>query len=261
MVMIRPESSASAATLVTLLACAGCVCVLGCAAPPPPAPSGKVSPPQESANSIPDSPLSGTLRGAPFKLANARYYVDTRRGYEHIEVQLNAASAGEPCGPLVSKDDPTVFLRRKGSEHPAPGEVRLEPKTPGPWEVHYQAREHERWIGNGYAAALLVLKEVRSDGALEADLSVCFADGLKSCVSGSINATRCKIPIDSPVRGTEVAGESAESYILRTRNTPRPSAPEQVSPDGGAPASAPVAPPSTSASAAPAPAPSHGSSH
>jgi hypothetical protein len=109
---------------------------------------------------------------------------------------------------------PTVWLRRRGPEPITRGEVRLTPKSDGPWEVHYQVKGHRGWEGNGAAAALLVIREIRNDGTLVGDLSACFADGQKSCVSGSFVAHPCPIRIDAPVRGIEVP-ETPEAYLRR----------------------------------------------
>jgi hypothetical protein len=97
----------------------------------------------------------------------------------------------------------SVWLRRKAHREIQAAQVRIAPGDQSPWEVHYQLKEAGHWIGNGDAAALIVINTVGSDLKVQGELWSCFADGQKSCVSGSFVATYCPIRIDAPIRGVE----------------------------------------------------------
>jgi len=175
----------------------------GCNAEPP-APSGeKVRPPHESADAIPGSAVQGTIRGRAFEARDARLLVDARPGYEQVEIALSAASSSTPCGRLDDPAAPRIWLRRKGAEPVAMGEVRLSQGTEQGWEVHYQLEQGGTWVGNGDAAAILRLRPADGGAGLVGELAACFADGMHSCVAGRFAALRCPLSIDLPLRGTE----------------------------------------------------------
>lgn len=185
---------------------AGVIGLLGLAAcqeeihPKPPTP---VSPPVASADSIPEAPLSGSIRGVPFKLGDARVLVDRRINYAHTDIKLSAGSAADACGPIKTKNPTSVWLRLDGAASVEPGEIHLEPGKPaGGWSVHYQVRQGERWTGNADGAAILRIRTANPDGTVVGDLAVCFGDGEKSCVSGTFSAPRCTVSLDEAVRGT-----------------------------------------------------------
>lgn len=231
---------------LSLLVVATCASAgsLACAKKAPP--SLDVSSPQSSPESIPDAPLSGKVRGAAFKLADARYYVDQRRGFEKIDILLGGAAAADRCGPTNPVDGPAVWLRHLGAQKIEPEKASGKPRQPSPWEVHYQVRDKEGWVGNGDSAYLLVIRAVRPDKTIVGDLSVCFADHEKSCVSGSFEAFFCPIAIDAPVRGTEQAEPIPAKWVRK------PGASASVAPapsDGAAPSGSPSTMPSASTSA------------
>jgi len=202
----------------TRVALAGALALLAaaCTEEPPPPPSGPVSPPVESFESIPDAPVSGTLRGAPFSLRDARYSVDRRMAYAHTDVKLSAGAAESPCGEIKPRGAASVWLRLSGAGAVERGQMKLDPKTPAPWSVHYQAREDDRWLGSGSGVALFEIKSIGADGKINGELAVCFADGKKSCVKGSFAAQPCPISIDEPVRGTFPV-EDIEGHLPKPR--------------------------------------------
>jgi hypothetical protein len=167
-----------------------------------PAPAAHdVQPAPTSPDSIPEAPVSGTIRGRDFALRTATYIVDRRPGYEHVDIRLSAGEALSPCEP--APDATSVWLRRKALREIQATQVHIAPGDQSPWEVHYQLKDAGHWVGNGDAAALIVINTVRSDLKLQGELWSCFADGQKSCVSGSFVATYCPIRIDAPIRGVE----------------------------------------------------------
>ena len=92
-----------------------------------------------------------------------------------------------------------------------------------------------------------MIRNVRADLQVEGDLSVCFADGMDSCVSGAFSARYCPIAIDAPVRGTQVMEHPPER-----KGAPAPAG----SADAGATESGSVVvPPQPSGSAAVTPPP------
>ncbi len=194
---LGPSRTVAALTLLGALASFG-----ACKAEAPPE-KYQVEPPPTSAETIPDSPLTGKIRGDEFKLANARYYVDRRLGYEKVDIKLSAGQAEDPCGPVMPRESTMVWIRHWGPEPMQKLEARIDPSQPGPWEAHYQVRVEKNWLGNGTSSALLVIREVSPDLSLHGEIKLCFADKDKSCVAGTFVATYCPIRIDSPVRGTD----------------------------------------------------------
>jgi hypothetical protein len=150
---------------------------------------------------IPEGPLSGTIDGKSFAVKTAIYAVDRRLGYEHVDVKLYSTEIEEPC----AKNDPggpTVWLRRRGAEPLVPGTARVAAGEPSPWEVHYQIKEGRAWMGNGDAAASIVIRQVETDAKIHGELSAAFGDASRSLVAGTFVAQRCLISIDAPVRGS-----------------------------------------------------------
>lgn len=223
----RATSTLRSSALALLLCGAGCK-------PHHKAVSTDVSPPQSTPGAIPDAPVSGKVFGVPFTVKTARYYVDQRRGFEKIDVILSASEATEACGPLVRKDAPSVWLRRRGAERVTQSEARITPGEKSAWEVHYQAKEEKQWVGSGTAAALVAVRALRPDKTIDGDLSACFADESKSCVSGAFSAVYCPIGIDAPVRGTEPPEPIPEKF----RRAFGGSVPPQVAPGASSQAGA-----------------------
>ena len=183
-------------------------------------PSLDISAPQQSLDAIPTAPVSGKIHGAAFRIGDARYTIDQRRGYEKLDIVLSAGTASDRCAATSPADSPAVWLRHPGEAKVEPTKATLTPRGGGPWEVHYQVREKEGWRGNGDAAALLAIKEVRPDRTIAGDLSVCFADDEKSCVSGTFEAHYCPISIDAPVRGVEPLERAPEKAASKTPAPP-----------------------------------------
>ena len=202
---------------------------------PPPAPA--------NGDSISVGPLSGRLLGEHFAAHSARYYVDQRPGYEKVDIKLFADKAPTSCGDFPEKKQASVWLRRKGATRVSPGTFRANVKDGGEWEVHYQVRREERWLGYGEANALFVITTVDPDLKIRGELSACFRDPSGSCVAGRFVATYCRIGIDAPVRGTEAMERQPKKPMLA------PKGPNADAKDSGAEASTP--PPGPSASAPP----------
>lgn len=155
-----------------------------------------------SEDSIHVGPLSGKIDGQPFQVKSARYYVDSRPGFEKIDIQLFDVAGPTPCGPLASATPPSVWLRRVGPTKLAHSKTSTTVKDGGEWEVHYQIHVKGGWLGYGEANALLVLEAPDPDMKVFGILSACFRDHAGSCVAGEFTATWCHIGIDEPVRGT-----------------------------------------------------------
>jgi hypothetical protein len=204
------------------IAMAALLAAAGCAEEAHPVAHGGAEPPVTAVEAIPDAPVSGMLRGARFTMKNARYVADHRQGYTHTDIRLSAASAEAGCGELAPKGAAEVWLRLERSDKVETAVVNLAPGQASPWSVHYQVREGDAWVGSGDAAALVVLREAGPDGKISGGLAVCFADGAKSCVSGSFEAEPCPPGIDAPVRGALPPEAIPERYRQRMR-------------DGGAP--------------------------
>ena len=179
-----------------------------------PSPTAPVAPPVESPTAIPDAPVNGTVRAAPFQLRDARYFVDRRVGYAHTDIILSSGKADAPCGAIQPARATSVWLRLEGSDTVEPRDVRIGAKQVGPWSVHYQAFDGEVWSGVGEGSAVLSLRGATADGHLEGGLAVCFADDAKSCVSGSFDAVSCPVSLDQPVRGA-VAPEAIPARYLQ----------------------------------------------
>lgn len=223
-----------------------CACLASgsgaCSSEPPP-PKREAKLPHETAESIPDVPVTGTIGKVPFTVQDARYYVDRRQGYEKVSVLLvgapatsvpaaspssgarsvppgGTAAASPPCGPIAS-DAPTIWLRRKGAGPVVPGETRVAPDAPSDWAVHYQVMGPHGWTGSGDAAALLVIKQ-GSALFIEGELAACFADAAGSCASGAFKAQYCQLSIDMPVRGTETLERMPTDAGAPPQDGPKP---------------------------------------
>lgn len=198
----RPRARVQLAlpSFVAVVALAGAAA--GCKGKAPP-PSFDVKPQHDSATTIPGGAIMGKLRKQPFTVSDARYYIDHRMGYEKVTIYLSAGKAERACEPVAPDKAPSLWLRRKGNGGIPNGEERLVAGQPSEWELHYQVHEHEKWVGNGDASALVVLAPDAAGNRIKGSLSACFADGLESCVSGSFVAEMCPIVIDAQVRGRE----------------------------------------------------------
>lgn len=220
---------------------------------PPPAPT--------SEDSIHVGPLNGKLDGQPFTVKTARYFVDTRPGFERVEIKLYGVGSKTPCGELDSPKPPTVWLRRLGPAQFGHSKTSTTVKDGGEWEVHYQVQDDGFWLGYGEANALLVLEAPDPDRRLSGILSACFRDHAGSCIAGEFSASLCHLGIDEPVRGTEVmerppkrplgAGSASASALPSTSAGPSASVAPSASASG-----LPSAAPSASAVPAPSGAPS-----
>lgn len=170
-------------------------------------------PPPASEDTIHVGPVEGKLNGEPFTVKTARYVVDSRRGFEKVDLQLIDAEATTGCGPLSADKPARVWLRRVG-----PGALTAQTASgtvadAGLWEVHYQAVEDGRWMGRSEANYLLSLQDPGPDLKLKGTLWACFRDAPGSCVQGEFSATFCTPSIDEPVRGT-AAMERPKAYLL-----------------------------------------------
>ncbi|MGO8997894.1 MAG: hypothetical protein ACLQVI_31630 [Polyangiaceae bacterium] len=177
----------------------------------------RVEPPVDSPNAIPDAPVSGTVRGAPFAVRDARYVVDRRVGYAHTDLLLSAGRAESPCGPISPARATSVWLRLDGDDKIEPKDVRIGATGEGPWSVHYQVFDGETWTGTGEGGAILSIRDATADGRLSGGLAACFSDDKKSCVSGSFDAVSCPMTIDQPVRGTVAPEEVPTKYLQAVR--------------------------------------------
>jgi hypothetical protein len=199
-----------------------------------PTPHPKVDPPVASAGAIPDAPVGGTLRGARFLLRDARYVPDHRTGYHHTDIKLSAGSAEAACGEVEPAGSSSVWLRLERSDSVETQELRLEPGKESPWSVHYQVREEDAWVGSSDGSAVVSLRAPSGDGTLSGAIAVCFADGARSCVSGSFEARPCPPAIDAPVRGAIPSEAIPEKYRAKAAGSaPMPPAPEPPAPVPG----------------------------
>ncbi len=172
----------------------------------PPAPDKPLGTPMRI-EAVPNAPISGTVRGQPFATRNARYYVDRRAGYEHLDIQFNDGESSDPCGPLNPPDATRVWLRWTGGAFPDGGEIRLEASSKSGWSAHYQTRRDSAWIGSGDATGALLLRRAGLDRAIRGSLSTCFDDRHGSCVAGTFVARECPLELDMPVRGSNANTE------------------------------------------------------
>jgi hypothetical protein len=191
---------------------ASCLCfLLGCGrrteATPNPAPRAAPT----SADAIPAGPVSGKVAGKPFALKGARYSLDIRPGVEKTDIVLTDVETAEPCADLGPLHATSVWLRWTGVGVPKAEVVRTDPQSPSAWAAHYERFDEGRWVGNGNASALIALEAPKVDRKLEGSVSVCFGDGLDSCVAGSFVARDCPIRIDAPVRGAPALEQMPEA--------------------------------------------------
>ena len=116
-----------------------------------------------------------------------------------------AGTAETPCGPISPPRAASVWLRLDGPGAIEAGDVTLHARaaepTPEGWSLHYQVFDGDAWVGAGDGAAVLSLGGVLADGRASGGIAACFADDVKSCVSGSFVAASCPPGIDQPVRG------------------------------------------------------------
>jgi hypothetical protein len=143
---------------------------------------------------VPTTSLAGTLRGKPFKLADARVRIETRAGRERVDVYLSETPI-ERCGLPLARHGRRVWLRLPGQPVLDGAELRVEAGKPGPFEPHYEVELDDKWLGHGGGAALLSLK-AEGFGRYAGQLWACFDDGLDSCVAGSFQAAACRSELD-----------------------------------------------------------------
>jgi len=188
--------------------------LLGGCAEVPPEPSKDIEPQFASPDSIPDGPVNGTLDNKPFSAQDSRFYVDRREGYEKLDIKLSATEVEDHCGTLRYAQAPMVWIRRRGVEPLEPGTYNIKPGDDSPWQVHYQVKDGDYWVGNGDAAAILVIRSASLRQIVVGDLSVCFADGKQSCVSGTFMAHYCPISVDLPVRGADSVEKLPDAGVV-----------------------------------------------
>lgn len=198
---------------------------------PPPAPT--------SEDTVHVGPLSGKIDGKPFSAKSARYYVDSRPGFEKVDIKIYAAGSKTPCGELDEPKPPSVWIRRWGPGKISAAKAMTNVQGGGPWEVHYQIQDEGHWIGNGDANALIVVEDVRPDLMLPGLLSACFRDTTGSCIAGEFSASYCRQSIDEPVRGTEAMERPKQNLKV----APSASAAPPPSASAAAPPSASAGPP------------------
>lgn len=174
----------------------------GCSSPKDHGPPKDPATAPSSEDTIHVGAISGKVNGDPFTVRTARYYVDTRPGFEKIDIQLLDAETDTPCGPLKPEKPTSVWLRKKGTTRLVAETAKSSVAEGGTWDVHYQAFEDRWWIGIGEANALVVLNEPGPDLKLRGLLWACFRDPHGSCVQGEFTASFCRHSIDEPVRGT-----------------------------------------------------------
>jgi hypothetical protein len=170
-------------------------------------PQKAVDPPVSSPDAIPDAPVTGTVRGAPFVARDMRYIVDDRVGYAHTDIKLSVGKADVACG-AISTNVTSVWLRRESAD-------KLGADGGAAWSVHYQVFERGKWIGLVAKSALVSIRGVSADGRLSGGLAVCFGDESNSCVSGSFEAVSCPPNVDQPVRGTPPPESIPRQYLER----------------------------------------------
>ena len=76
------------------------------------------------------------------------------------------------------------------------------------------------------------MHEPGPDGRVTGGLAVCFADDLKSCVSGSFDAQSCPSSLDAAVRGAMPPEAIPEKYRLQMLQAATSALPSSL--DGGA---------------------------
>lgn len=196
--MTRAPQWIHARPLVAL--CSALCALLGCARPGlGHSPTDDLEPNHKSAATIPLAPLSGTIVGVPFAMKHATCEIDRRPGYESITVRFHASKPEHPCS-RPSGEEPSLWLRFGGVTALEPGEVSIRPKGEGPFTAHLEVRRDGRWYGNGDAAAVLLIDRFDRFDQVSGALSVCFADGTKSCASGAFEAEICPIALDRAPR-------------------------------------------------------------
>lgn len=200
-----------------------------------------VEPPVATPQAIPDAPLNGTIRGVPFTIHDARYIADHRTGYAHVDIKLSAGKAEASCDEVSPKTATSLWLRLEGKDEVTSQDLDLRPGKESPWSVHYQVRTESDWVGNADGAAVVSLHAAGPDGKIFGGLSVCFADGQKSCVSGSFEAEPCPSRIDAPVRGAQPPEAIPEKYKQKLKAAPAPI--PAVAPSASASAAVPAAKP------------------
>ena len=188
-----------------------CALLLACRADTKAPAQKDVDPPVSTEGAIPEAPVSGTIHGAPFVARDARYVVDDRIAYEHVDLLLSAGKSDDACGAIEPRRGASVWLRLE--------KTKIEPKDASSWSVHYQVYEDDgsggHWVGLTAKKALFVLHPVGPDGHLSGGLAVCFGDESGSCVSGSFDATSCPARIDQAVRGTPPPESIPKEYLER----------------------------------------------
>jgi len=197
-----------AALLLGLIALAA----VGCRKEAQAEPHRAVDPPVASHNAIPDAPVSGTVRGAPFVLRDARYIVDRRLGYEHTDILLSAGKADALCGPLNPARSTSIWLRLEGAAKIETKDLKITSEAQSAWAVHYQVFENDQWVGLADGSAIVTIHEAGPDGRVTGGIAVCFSDASKSCVSGSFDAVSCPPTIDQPVRGSQPPETIPDKY-------------------------------------------------
>lgn len=178
-------------------------------------PAKPVEPPMSTPESIPEAPVAGRIHGAPFAMRDARYVIDRRVAYAHTDILLSSGTAESACAPVTPEQSTSVWLRLDGPGSIETTSARVGPGQADTWSVHYQAFDGASWVGVGEGSALVSLHQPGPDGKLSGGIAVCFPDDMKSCVSGSFEATSCPPTIDQPVRGTPPPEAIPQPYLQK----------------------------------------------
>jgi hypothetical protein len=143
---------------------------------------------------IPSRPVTGSIRGAAFVMAQARVRVVTMPGRERTDVLLSDVPIERCCLPLATGGR-RVWLRIPGARKLDGSPLRAELGETATVSVHYELRVGGQWLGHEGGAALFSLRAA-GFGKYEGALWTCFDDAQKSCVSGRFTASECRSELD-----------------------------------------------------------------
>jgi len=148
-------------------------------------------------DTIPATPISGTLAGDDFTVVEARYRVETFPGRERVDLLLSDTPLRR-CGLPIVREGRIAWLRFGGVTSLPTGEARLSADAEeAPFSIHYehQSAEGRVYAGRDGGDALVSFGEPEL-GHIPGKLHICFGDGHESCVKGSFEATPCFSRID-----------------------------------------------------------------
>ena len=125
----------------------------------------RVEPPVDSPNAIPDAPVSGTLRGAPFAVRDARYVVDRRVGYAHTDICSPRGGPSRRAARSSPARATSVWLRLDGDDKIEPKDVRIDAKDEGRGPSTTRCST-ARLGGLSEGSAVLSIRDATADGRL-----------------------------------------------------------------------------------------------